>query len=244
MIDGATYYDNQSQARGIRGVEDVRRMAAGEALVFDRLILSHLRNRDARVYEAATGPGILQAWLQSRGFHKLHGSDFSANEARMAEVITPGIVHADSVADLEERFGENSLDAIIALDFFEHIPRERFRDFMRIAVSRLAPGGVLIMRGPNGDTPFVGLNLYNDITHVWAYTTVCLRALLGLSGFSRVSFADDTIDGLHHGRWWKRCFMKPAQMLLEALCWAATRQRVRYWGMSLYVYAYKPKAIS
>jgi len=240
MIDGSTYYKSQSQARGIGGISDVKRMAAETANIYDRLLLSRLPGaRDCMIYEAATGPGLLQAWLQNRCFSNLHGSDFSEKEATLAGQITPGIVYGDSVADLANRFSECTFDAIIALDFYEHIPRERFRDFLQIASSRLKPGGVLILRGPNADSPLVGLNLYNDITHIWAYTTTCLRVLCRLEGFQDVRFCDDAIPGLHHGAAWKTPLMRLAQIILTQLVWMASRQRVQFWGSSIYLFARK-----
>jgi len=240
MIDGSTYYNSQSQARGIGEVSDVKRMAAENADIYDRILLQHIpSSRESVIYEAATGSGILQSWLQDRRFRNLHGSDFSEKEANLAAQITQGIVCGDSVADLEHRFIERTIDAIIALDFYEHITRERFRDFLRIASSRLKPGGVLILRGPNADSPLVGLNLYNDVTHVWAYTTTCLGVLCRLEGFQDVRFCDDAIPGLQHGAAWKKPLMRLAQMILTQLVWMASRQRVKFWGSSIYLFARK-----
>ena len=240
MTDGATYYKSQSHARGISSHADVEKLVMQEKDIFDRLLLPYLpKERSASIYEAATGPGILQCWLINRGYTCMEGSDFSENEANLAKHFNPRVVHGDSIVDLEARFKPESLSAIIALDFFEHIPRERFRDFLSIAASRLQPGGVLILRGPNADSPFVGLNLYNDITHVWAYTTTCLGALFRLAGFTQYAFNDDAIGGIHHGYWWKRLLMIPARKLLTFVCWAASRQYIRHWGMSIYVYAMK-----
>jgi len=240
MLDGSTYYLNQSEARGIRSTSDLAHFAAQEEGCYTELLLPFLpAEKSAAIYEAATGPGILQFWLKSQGFINLDGSDFSENEAKMASEVNPRVVHGDSVADLETRFQPDSLSAIIALDFFEHVPRERFRDFLAIAASRLRKGGVLILRGPNADSPFVGLNLYNDITHVWAYTTVCLRALILIAGFERVCFSDDTLKAIHQQRWWKYPLMYVAQKFLHAICLAATRQHVTLWGSSIYVYAYR-----
>ena len=240
MIDGSTYYNSQTQARGIGGISDVKRMAAEAANIYDRIFLKKLPSDEiSAIYEAATGPGILQAWLKDRYFDNLHGSDFSEKEATLAGQISHNIIHKDSVADLQDRFPACTFDAIIALDFYEHLPRERFRDFLRISSSRLKPGGVLILRGPNADSPLVGLNLYNDITHVWSYTTSCLRVLCTLEGFQDVQFCDDAIPGLHHGAAWKTPLMRLAQMILTQLVWMASRQRVKFWGSSIYLFARK-----
>ncbi len=241
-MDGGSFYSNQSAVRGISSAEDVRKVADFEASVFDQLILPFLpSDRKALIYEAATGPGILQVWLQKSGYINLLGSDFAGREASVAADINPAVVHADSLVDLRDRVSNASCAVIIALDFYEHLPRESFREFLGLAQRKLAPGGVLILRGPNGDSPFVGLNLYNDITHVWAYTSVCLRGLLSLADFESVGFDDDTRSGFHRGAAWKRWAMIPAQWLLTTLVYLATRQRIGHWGSSLYTYARKAR---
>jgi 2-polyprenyl-3-methyl-5-hydroxy-6-metoxy-1,4-benzoquinol methylase len=235
-----SFYTRQSEARKIKEPNDVERLSCENEVVFNRIISPVLpSDKSACIYEAATGPGILQFWLRKQGFTNREGSDFSEKEASFAQHVTPAIRHTDSLSDLTERFTEESLQAIIALDFYEHIEREDFIRFLKIAHSRLSPGGWLVLRGPNADSPLVGLNLYNDVTHVWAYTTTCLRILCQLEGFQDVRFCDDAIPGIYHGYTWKMPLMRLAQIILTQLVWMASRQRVQLWGSSLYLFAQK-----
>jgi hypothetical protein len=235
-----SFYTRQSEARKINGPDDVERLSHESDIVFSRIISPFLpTNKSTCIYEAATGPGILQFWLRKQGFTNREGSDFSAKEASLAQQVSPTIRHADSISDLTERFREESLQTIIALDFYEHIERENFIRFLKIVHSRLSSGGWLVLRGPNADSPLVGLNLYNDVTHIWAYTTTCLRVLCRLEGFQEVRFCDDAIPGLHHGAAWKKPLMRLAQMILTQLVWMASRQRVQFWGSSIYLFARK-----
>jgi 2-polyprenyl-3-methyl-5-hydroxy-6-metoxy-1,4-benzoquinol methylase len=235
-----SFYSRQSEARKITGLHDVERLSRESEVVFGRIIRPFLQSdKSACIYEAATGPGILQFWLRKEGFTNREGSDFSEKEVYFAQHVTPAIRHADSLSDLSELFTEESLQSIIALDFYEHIERENFIRFLKIAHSRLSPGGWLVLRGPNADSPLVGLNLYNDVTHVWAYTTTCLRILCQLEGFQDVRFCDDAIPGIYHGYTWKMPLMRLAQIILTQLVWMASRQRVQLWGSSLYLFAQK-----
>jgi hypothetical protein len=235
-----SFYTRQSEARKINGPDDVERFSRESDIVFSRIISPFLpTNKSDCIYEAATGPGILQFWLRKQGFTNREGSDFSAKEASLAQHVTATIRHADSISDLTERFREESLYSIIALDFYEHIERENFIRFLKIAHSRLSPGAWLVLRGPNADSPLLGLNLYNDVTHTWAYTTTCLRVLCRLEGFQDVRFCDDAIPGLHHGAAWKTPLMRLVQMILTQLVWMASRQRVQFWGSSIYIFARK-----
>jgi len=235
-----SFYSRQSEARKISGLSDVEKYCSESNAVFERILGPYLPpDKQACIYEAATGPGILQCWLKKKGYTNREGSDFSENEVHLAQATTPSIRHADSISDLHDRFDENKLQIIVALDFYEHIEREQFMSFLNIARSRLSPDGWLLLRGPNADSPLLGLNFYNDVTHTWAYTTTCLRVLCRLAGFQDIRFCDDAIPGLHHGAAWKKPLMRMAQIFLTQIVWMASRQKVQYWGSSIYVFAKK-----
>jgi len=232
--------DNRSVGRGILYPCDVERVAISEARIYNRLILPVLLSDKAgKIYEAAVGPGILQCWMKNHGISELEGSDISRKEVDLAKYFNSRIVQSDAIKDIEERFAQDTFSLIIALDFYEHLQRADLSKFLHVAFSRLQPGGTLILRGPNADSPLVGTNFYNDVTHVWAYTTQSLRTLLSIAGFSRVSFVDDTRSSLHSGRWWKLPLMIVAQTLLTWTFYAASRVKIKYWGASIYVFARK-----
>ena len=231
---------HRSLGRGIFCAADVERIANFESGVYNRLFLPVLLGeKEDKIYEAAVGPGILQCWMKNQGISESEGCDISIKEVDLAKLFNPRVVQDDAIKHLQERFSPNSFSAIVALDFYEHLEREDFSRFLEVAFSRLKVGGTLILRGPNGDSPLVGTNLYNDVTHVWAYTTQSLRDLLSIAGFSRVSFVDDAESSLHSGRWWKLPLMVVAQHLLTWTLYAASRVKIKYWGASLYIFARK-----
>lgn len=235
-----SYYAQQSEARKIATPDDVLRLALQSTPVFNRILGPYLPSKKTdTIYEAATGPGIFQSWLRSRGYTNREGCDFSEKEVLLARNFTPSIKHADALVDLSKRFPPDSIKLIIALDFFEHLPRESFREFLKIAHQKLTPTGWLVMRGPNADSPLVGLNLYNDVTHVWAYTTTCLHALCRLEGFQDIKFCDDAISGIQHGAFWKKPLMILTQFLFKHALWMASRQKVKFWGTSIYLFTRK-----
>jgi hypothetical protein len=92
---------------------------------------------------------------------------------------------------------------------------------------------------PNGDSPFVGRNLFNDITHQWAYTTVAIQALLIVSGFNKVSFADEAQASVNCCRYVKIPLMKIAQCVFIFLTRMATREQIQYLSPSIFVFAQK-----
>ena len=85
----------------------------------------------------------------------------------------------------------------------------------------------------------MGRNLFNDITHYWAYTTVATRALLQMSGFFRVEFVDESAAMLQRWRWFKLPLMHLAQKLIRVLIRAATREEIRCLSHSIYIAAWK-----
>jgi cyclopropane fatty-acyl-phospholipid synthase-like methyltransferase len=144
----------------------------------------------------------------------------------------------DSVADLAAA-PAGQFEAIIAIDFIEHLPREVLLNFIRHAAHALKPDGVLIVRGPNGDSPFVGRNLFNDITHCWAYTSIAFRALTQIAGFAECRFIDDTVVSVYRHRWLKVPLMQLAQFLTKRWIRLMTRESIDMLGSSYYACARK-----
>lgn len=228
------YYDHQGDCRNIRTGKDVENVLAMLAPAYDRALGPWLpADRRAAIHEVACGPGILLRWLIKKGFRNLTACDLAKNEVEIARETGVAVHHGDAIADLENHPGKFA--AIFALDFIEHISRDLALEFLRNARQALQPGGRLILRMPNGDSPFVGRNLYNDITHEWAYTTISFRAVAKICGFSNVRFVDDTQVSLSRHRAFKLPVMWVSQKVLKFLFRAATHERFDYLGSSVYV---------
>lgn len=232
------YYQHQSECRNIRTNEDVLKILKAVSPTYDRVFNPWLpSDTSVAIHEVACGPGILLCWLMSKGYINVTGCDIAANEVVLARMTGFDVTHGDAIADLE-RFNQE-LSTIFAINFIEHIPREAVIKFLRNAYAALRPGGNLILKMPNGDSPFVGRNLFNDITHEWAYTSTAFRAVSVMCGFSQIEFVDDTLVSICHKRWLKRPCMWLAQALLKGLFRAATHERFEYIGSSVYVCARK-----
>jgi SAM-dependent methyltransferase len=131
------------------------------------------------------------------------------------------------------------VDCLVGLDFYEHLPKEVLLDFLQEARRVLAPEGRLVLRGPNGDSPVLGRALYNDITHVTALTSVAMTAVLRMSGFSRVAFADDTLASIGRLRWLLVPASWLARRLLRLVFRLATREDIRCLSSSFFVCAWR-----
>ena len=98
--------------------------------------------------------------------------------------------------------------------------------FLYLAAKSLRKGGKVILRYPNGDSPFVGLNLFNDITHVWTYTSNALRALGNMHGFTDVYFQDEGINAIRDKTWLKKPIALFAMKLTQLWLRMILRQEV------------------
>jgi cyclopropane fatty-acyl-phospholipid synthase-like methyltransferase len=228
------YYQFQTEARGVRSLDDVRRIAEQKAYLYDQLVQRWLPADKSRpVAELACGHGSFLYWLKTRNFSAIAGVDSSAEQVALARQVSVR-VDQDDVNRWLARQPQNHFAALVAIDLVEHLSKDDFMVFLKGAHSALAPGGSLILRLPNGDSPFVGLNLFNDITHVWTYTPNCLNSLAQMHGFARTEFADEGAAAIRDHRWLKVALAKLSALLLRALTQAATREKVDYWSPNLW----------
>jgi 2-polyprenyl-3-methyl-5-hydroxy-6-metoxy-1,4-benzoquinol methylase len=234
-----SYYGYQAIARGLTSSLEVERLTDVMSICYDRLLVPWLPpNRDAEIYEVACGPGIMLRYLRRRGYTCLAGSDSSESQIELARAAGLSVKLGDSVGDLET-YTDGRWDCLIGIDFIEHLPKDVLVAFLAASYRTLRKDGCLILRAPNGDSPLVGRNLFNDITHFWAYTTVATEALLKMAGFQRVEFADESLASIQGHRWIKEPLMKCSQFLARMLIRSATREDVRYLSPSIYIAAWK-----
>ncbi len=73
------------------------------------------------------------------------------------------------VEECEEKL-KGEYDAIIALDVFEHLSLESIHSTLEVCGRLLRPGGVMILRVPNGGSPFGLMYQNGDYTHITAFT--------------------------------------------------------------------------
>lgn len=227
------YYRYQATARGIRSLADVERVARDKAHVYDHIVRPWLpADPSARVAELACGHGSFLCWLRDRGYTAAAAVDASAEQIAFARQTGAAVEQAEAGAWLAAQ-PPASLQAVVAIDFIEHISKDDVMSLLRESHRVLAPGGRLILRYPNGDSPLVGMNLFNDITHVWTYTPNCLDSLARMHGFTRSDFVDEG-DAIRDQRWLKVPLCRLSRALLGALLRAATKEKVTYWGPHLW----------
>jgi len=228
------YYKFQARARGMHSLDDVRRNAGEKSYLYDRIVRPWLpQDTSLPVAEVACGHGSFLHWLKGCGYTNVTGIDSSPEQIELARQV--GVhVEQDDVNQWLARQPKNHFAAIMAIDLIEHLPKDDFMELLHASHAVLAPGGSLILRLPNGDSPLVGMNLFNDITHVWTYTPNALHSLSQMHGFSGAQFADEGLDAVRDHRWLKVPLAKMARFLLRATVRTVTRENVQFWSPHLW----------
>ena len=228
------YYKFQAEARGVRTLGDVHRCSEEKAHVYDRIVRAWLPVDVKRpVGELACGHGSFLHWLKLRGYKELQGVDSSSEQIHLARQVGASVDEDDVNTWLGRQPGGH-FGALVGIDLVEHLPKDAFMELLRAACKTLLPGGSLILRLPNGESPFVGMNLFNDITHVWTYTPNCLDSLARMHGFSRTEFQDEGAAAIRDSRWLKVPLANISSAVLRTLVRFSTRERIQHLSPNLW----------
>ena len=222
------YYRFQAKARGVNSLEDVRRITKEKAYVYDRIVLPWLpEDKASPITELACGHGSFLGWLKSRDFSRVNGVDSSAEQIAIARQVGATVHQADVNQWLAGQ-SDASQQVIVGIDLIEHLSKDDFMALLEHSFRVLSLKGRLILRFPNGDSPLVGMNLFNDITHVWTYTPNCMNTLAQMHGFAGTEFKDESCEAIRDSRWLKVPLARLSAALLRGLLHAATRERVAF----------------
>lgn len=128
---------------------------------------AELRGRDlkrADVLEIGFGNGEFLGWARAQGAN-ITGSELTP--AAIASAEAAGI--ALLPADFERRSADAiRFDLIAAFDVFEHLDGPAIVAKLTAIATMLRPGGWLILRYPNGQSPFGLFAQHGDATHISA----------------------------------------------------------------------------
>jgi ubiquinone/menaquinone biosynthesis C-methylase UbiE len=140
-------------------------------------------NNDARCLDLACGCGETLYLLERAGFRNTGGVDLCREELEEARRYVQGsLSHADVLEHLQT-LESNSLDFLTALNFLEHLSKDKLFAVLKECRRVLRPGGALVAVVPNAISPFSSVTRYWDITHEWAFTPNNFRQLSALCGF-------------------------------------------------------------
>jgi cyclopropane fatty-acyl-phospholipid synthase-like methyltransferase len=212
----------------------VKRLTANHRHFYDRIVLPWLPlDRSCAIAELACGHGSFLVWLSQLGFDQIVGVDSSHEQAEIAIQTGATIEIADAIQWISQH-PSSSLDIIVAIDFAEHISKDDFMELLSQSIRVLKNKGRLILRLPNGESPFVGSNLFNDITHLWTYTPNCLDTLAKMHGYQFSMFHDESTVSIRDHRWIKVPISRIACTILTLLVFCAAKVKIRMWSPNLW----------
>lgn len=166
---------------------------------YSRLISEYLpKDRSSLILDVGCGKGRNIQALKALGYLNIVGCDISANCYRLCLEKGLSVVN-DNAHGFLSRYHEQTR-LILMIDVIEHIPREIMESLFQKLSSALEPGGFIIIRAPNPESPFFGCDFYNDPTHQWCYTRDALIQLLSSTGLMLSTTLDEHLAFIRRGR--------------------------------------------
>jgi len=138
------------------------------------------------VLEIGCGSGQFLSYLRHKKVTDFLGID---QDQALADFIPPEVKDHFKVQTVEQLLGEDdrrSFDRIVLLDVLEHFSPDDGVALLRSLFEILNPGGSILVRLPNIESPWGAKFQYGDLTHKAAYTPTSLRQLATAAGLSQV----------------------------------------------------------
>lgn len=161
MLEVATSESDYRQYADIKSwkSENFGTFSEAEARYFEIEIGSPSLPGHQALFELGFGNGSLLGWARAKGYQVM---GFELQSSLMERAVHAGFPIADDPAKLAEQ----SFDVIVALDVFEHIAFHELAELVSRLFLALKPGGKLVARFPNGDSPFSMPTFNGDQTHI------------------------------------------------------------------------------
>lgn len=118
---------------------------------------------NAKLLEIGFGQGSFLRWCRDRGAVVV-GYELIQSICEVGNSQGFDVRHGDFRVLLE--LTQETFDLIVAFDVFEHIPADQIQDVFTLLRKKLNANGVIVVRVPNGQSPFGLAYQHGDITHI------------------------------------------------------------------------------
>jgi len=176
--DGGRLYDAYAAWKDWRGEFAVgERQARYYAAELDGIALE-----GRRVLEIGFGDGGFLAWAKAQGAN-ISGTEIDADVVALARA--KGFdAHPPALEALVAQ--GRQFDLVAAFDVLEHWDKAALVANLRQIAALLVPGGLLIARFPNGQSPFGRVHQHGDLTHQTALSATSIEQLAIMTGLELV----------------------------------------------------------
>ena len=133
--------------------------------------------------EIGCGTGAFLAYLRAKGVNHLLGID---HDPALARVIPETARNDFACRDVWQVLADESLgrfDRVVALDVLEHFEAAEALRLLQAVRGRLAEGGRVVLKVPNGGSPWGMPYQYGDLTHRTVFAPISIRQLADAAGF-------------------------------------------------------------
>lgn len=178
---------------------DFARLEETERAYFAAEMAAFPQLRVTRALEVGFGLGAFLQFGRERGW-RMSGTEAIAELVEAARAAGFDAHPADALAALPPR----AFDLITAFDVLEHIPLPELPGFLGTLAGLLAPGGLLLCRFPNGDSPFGQPWQNGDPTHCTVLGEVRMGYLAHSAGLRVVHFAGEARRPMKGAHWRNR----------------------------------------
>ncbi len=169
-----------------------------------------------RVLEIGFGNGSFLGWVKSID-GEAYGIESDPVLAERARLFL-GTEHVLSgLEDIRAAPLQGTITHIVAFDVIEHMSISELSSMLAGARELLAPDGKVILRFPNGDSPFGRMTQHGDPTHITTLGSQKLAYLARRAGFDVVAIRAPALPvrGVGIARGIKRCMVHIGRSVVE-----------------------------
>jgi cyclopropane fatty-acyl-phospholipid synthase-like methyltransferase len=135
----------------------------------------------ARILEIGFGNGEFMQWARVNGY-AVSGVEVNEKLCQLARGRNFDVFLGQITDDIDDLGGE--FDALVGFDVCEHLPGNLLVDYFRAMSRLLKSGGRVLVRFPNGQSPFGRYYQYNDLTHQSVLTGRLIGQIAEQTGLS------------------------------------------------------------
>ena len=173
-------------------------------------ILKSLPINQKSVLEIGFGSGSLMSWMRDQGA-EVTGIEIQSELVESAK--DNGFKSFSSLDNIKDR----SFDIVIGLDVFEHIERSQLNLYLTNISRILKPGGYLIARFPNCQSPNGVFTQYGDATHLSALSVPIFEHHANMSNLKLVNSKEGKAIEFYSENFLKKFFKKLIRESLKRL---------------------------